>query len=412
MTPIVNNELDFSKQEQFSQDYLLAVMTPDQKVIWMKYYNLVLSKMAIPTQSSYVSRIMKLISIIKKSRFEDFAKEDFEHFIIQLRSETENIRTQNIFKQTIKTFFRWFYLNHLEQPLPDFFKFKFLNREAVGEAVIADDLLSDDQVWKIVNHGRTLRDQALIALLFEGFARISEILRLKIKDIKEDPKGFTFINKKITKLGQRGRVGEYEVRPIVVNRSLIYLKNWLSIHPDNQNPEAYIFITTYGGHTHTMTRQSALAMIKVAAKKAGIEKRVFCHLVRYSAISGGRDKGLSDKQTRHKAGWTVNSDRLKTYDKFSKNTVLEQAREMGLVTERKRSEEGQICPRCKTMNYDSKFCRTCFTDLTIPYEPETYLREEIEKRDKEVEGLQIQVSNLVLELLKIQKTVIAIKKNL
>jgi len=157
-----------------------------------------------------------------------------------------------------------------------------------------DNILSEKEVFAIINAGKNLIEQCFIALLYESWGRISEVIRLKIKDIKDDEKGrFTYIQKTVTKLGRKGRQKEYEVRHVVINKSLIYLRNWLHIHPHKNEPESPIFGTvhTHNGKWVQISRATAYRIVVDVAKCARIKKRVFPHLLRHSVITIERNRG-------------------------------------------------------------------------------------------------------------------------
>jgi integrase/recombinase XerD len=62
-----------------------------------------------------------------------------------------------------------------------------------------------------------------------------------------------------------------------------YLASWLDIHPQKNNPDAYLWIMIRGKDSgHQLQYAAFHKLIKTLAEKASIKKRVYNHLFRHS----------------------------------------------------------------------------------------------------------------------------------
>jgi integrase/recombinase XerD len=164
---------------------------------------------------------------------------------------------------------------------------KFVIVKAKGKKLESENLLTEEEVDRIISCSIGIRDKALISFIYELGARIGEVQNCKMKDVKEHPYGFH-----ITLDGKTGP------RQVVLHKNQAWLKKWLENHPNPDDPEAPLFTTTreynetsYGKNkkkyakeeprSHTPLRAMSISyLLKKAARKAGIKKRVYCHLLR------------------------------------------------------------------------------------------------------------------------------------
>jgi len=118
-----------------------------------------------------------------------------------------------------------------------------LYREITRNHKFSDKLVSEQELKALINHAQHPRLRALIAMLYDGAFRISELTNAKLKDI-EWSGDYALI--KI-----RGKTGE---RRVPLTKSLPYLRAWLQVHPQRGDPEAYIFAVLGGGKVKNLNR--------------------------------------------------------------------------------------------------------------------------------------------------------------
>ena len=115
----------------------------------------------------------------------------------------------------------------------------------------------------------SLRDKAIMELIYSSGLRLSEIVRLNPIDLNLSDKSLTVIGK-----GDKTRM-----LPIG-NEAIKSLRSWLSCRNELANPEEEaIFV---GSRGNRLSRRSIQSRIKHWARKNGIQQDVYPHLLRHS----------------------------------------------------------------------------------------------------------------------------------
>ncbi len=137
---------------------------------------------------------------------------------------------------------------------------------------LPEDLLSEEEIEKLINACGHPRDRALVASLYESGARISELGNLKIKHVKFDQYGAVLM--------VDGKTGMRRVRIIF---SSPYLATWLENHSFRDNPEAFVWVGIGTVGRNVPMQYGAIRMLlKRIAERAGIKKKIHPHLFRHS----------------------------------------------------------------------------------------------------------------------------------
>ncbi len=126
-------------------------------------------------------------------------------------------------------------------------------------------VLSKDEIKLMIEKTKNKKHKLLIELLYGTGLRVSEAVNLKIEDLNLD-EPLNIIR------GGKGKKDRQIILPLRLRRKL---KSYLKRRRDN-NP--YLF---HYRDSHISTRQ-AQRIVKNAAIRAGIRKRVFCHALRSS----------------------------------------------------------------------------------------------------------------------------------
>lgn len=118
------------------------------------------------------------------------------------------------------------------------------------EPTVTDqDLLTEDEIKRMVEACRETRDKAFIGLLRDSGGRIGEIRALRVGDIDFDATG-AWANI------PRGKTGQRRVRVVTF---AAYLREWLKAHPRKDDREAPLFVAfgNAGGRRPSPTRPCA-----------------------------------------------------------------------------------------------------------------------------------------------------------
>jgi len=298
----------------------------------------------------YVQQLLKIAEILGKD-FDKATKEDIERVVSEIQRRNYSAWTKKDYKSTIKRFYKW--LNG-DKEYPELVKW-IKTTLPKKDTKLPSDLLTEDDIKKMVDACRNDRDKALIFTLYESGARIGEICSLRIKDVKFDEYGSILI---VT-----GKTGMRRVRIIAADP---YLRAWMNKHPQRDNPEAYLWIKE---NLKPMSHAAISKVIKKAAEKAGIKKRVHAHLFRHSRATF-LAKYLTEAQLCQYFGWTQGSKMASIYVHLSGRDMDKALLGIYGIKLKEKKEEGKlkpkICPRCKERNaYNAVFCSRCGLPLDI-----------------------------------------------
>lgn len=163
---------------------------------------------------------------------------------------------------------------------------------------------------KLFEQATCLRDQVILALLFDGALRVSEVIGLNITDLKEIYKNKVFITYREDTNNPDAAVKYYSTGYIFVSdatRDLIirYINEYLSYIDTN-----YFVFNMYGDTKYQpMRRNNIEKLISRLSKKAGLSKEVTPHMLHHGQAvlmlkNGARMEHIQDK-LRHKSPVTT-----------------------------------------------------------------------------------------------------------
>lgn len=215
---------------------------------------------------------------------------------------------------------------------------------------LPEDILNEEDIEKLLNACTNLRDKALIAFLFESGARKGELLALKKNSVVFDSLGAVITI-------PSGKTGSRRIRVVF---SASYLRQYIENHP-NTDKDSFLFCSNrypFGSFSNSGLKWQ----LKDIAKRAGITKNVFPHLLRHSAATR-LAKHLSEQSLKTYLGWTQGSSMASIYVHLSGQDVDPDILRMnGIEVENIPVPSLQVgrCPRCKELNPEtSLYCGKC-----------------------------------------------------
>jgi len=259
------------------------------------------------------------------------------------------------------------------------------------------EILTEDEVKRMIEATPNQRDKAIIALLFDAGIRSGELANMKVKDVD------------LT--GEPGHIivdGKTGMRRIPIFFSAPYLARYMD--SGNRDPKDYLFLTI-GSWSNTgipVDAKGISKMLKLIAKKAGIQKRMYPHLFRHSRASWYANK-MTEQQLKVFFGWVGDSKMAATYVHLSgrdiDNAALQANGKVVRIEETMPRLTSRKCPRCQEENaVSSLHCSRCGATMdiaTLMKERELHqsLEEaassEIEEKDKyERHDIKKKISNL------------------
>ena len=139
-------------------------------------------------------------------------------------------------------------------------------------------------------------------MCLHGGKRISEVLSLRVESIDFETRIVTFLQSKT-----RGFIKE--VRITYPEDFMLQLKNYIG------DRQGIVFITAWGIKKEVSRRQLNRSL-KLAAKSAGIEKKISPHVFRTTLITYLSSQGFADSEIMKVTGH-ASSSMIAMYDKTS-----------------------------------------------------------------------------------------------
>lgn len=335
----------------------------------------------------YLLDMRKLSNMLKKP-FPEANKEDIRRVVGEIEQSALAPESKKCFKIMLRKVYR--YVREVDEKgvYPPEVKWISIAIQK-NHKKLPEELLAEDEIKEIIRSCKNVRDKALISSLAESGCRVSEIGLMKIKNVSFEGHG--------AKLTVNGKTG---MRKILVIHSTAYLQEWINQHPHNDNPDSYLWYNPQG---ELLTYSRITAILKDAAKIAGIKKRVYPHLLRHTRATRLASI-MSEAAMKQYFGWAQSSKMCGIYIHMSgevtdnailKANGIEVKKE---VVESKLKQE--ICLRCKTKNgATNRCCQHCGLILDEEYAQETIKKDADRMQADEIMNKLMQDAE-ILELIK------------
>lgn len=348
-------------------------VSEENQRITLEYMQKTMRKVA-QTTIEYNRAIMEFVLTHIKNDLDKLTIDDIEDYQLAVDNWTRkdgrpiSNTTKSQYIVGFKRFLRWYGKRYNEQylKLAD-------NLEKYGKpkGKLPSDMLTKDEILKMVDAATEPRDKALIAVLAESGCRIGELLACRIKDVERVPDGarITF---------PEGKTGS---RTILISYMAQRLFTWLDNHPDKHNPDAPLWSTKMirkskksGERAYrSIDYNTCYGILQDAVVKAGITKRVHPHLFRHTRATV-LAQSLNEPMLRKYLGWAPGSNMPAVYLHISNADADLAIRELYGLTDKKTEKGFQVgkCPRCQAVvPVESQYCGTCGMPLTKDAEKDT-----------------------------------------
>ncbi|RQD89936.1 site-specific integrase [Methanosalsum natronophilum] len=311
-----------------------------------------LKKSTITSHISYAKRFLEeMYKLGIEKELPDVDQYDYERVIMHLEDEKGlSKNTIRNYKKFIKKFFRWY----TDGEIPKWVK--NLKLEDIDSTVQPHELLTQEELDKILDTCTHPRDKALIAVLADGGMRIGALASCRLKHIEFNDYGAMIY---ISKTSQSRKTTTAKGIPLTWSSG--YLSQWYSLHPLKDDPEAPLWVTK-NQNREPMSYKSLRMLIKQTAEKSGVKKRVNPHSFRHYAITNWILDGLNEQEVKHRAGWSKGSTQMfKVYANFTDQQINDGIYEKyGLKKDNSRHVTLEKCPRCSNiLRSTDKFCSQC-----------------------------------------------------
>ena len=322
------------------------------------------------TRYSYLGTLHFFCKFAGQRPFRALAKEDIVEFLgrvkyrgfqedgyrarVKARAKTElSTSTLNLHKHVLKKFVR--YVHGATDSYPECVAWIRVKANC-GKEKTAEELLTQQEVEAIIASTESPRDRALVSLMAESGARLGEIITARIRNVLFNDRGFS--------LSVNGKTG---TRTIPLCASEQDLKEWLnSYHPYKGDPEAPLFTSYAEKRNRTNLKEEGVGeLIRKAAARAGISKRVYPHLFRHTRATELARLGWTEPMLKKFFGWDKNSRMPSVYVHLAETDVEDKYYEMYGRGEKKTAvaspaDRVLTCPSCQQRNPTGYvFCFRC-----------------------------------------------------
>ena len=188
---------------------------------------------------------------------------------------------------SVKSFFNFLMINDRIESSPA----EFIQMPKFGRQL--PDILSTDEIDRIIatidtSSVKGLRDQAMLEVLYSCGLRVSELISLKIQDL-------FFGEGYIRVIGKGDKQRLVPISAIARER----IQRYLDKRPGGRSNIETVFLNNRGSQ---LTRVMVFTILKEAARRAGINKRISPHTFRHSFATHLLEGGASIRQVQEMLG--------------------------------------------------------------------------------------------------------------
>ena len=322
----------------------------------------------IRTQIKHLYHIRRFYRLLKnpKKDFRQLTREDMQATMARMEGTEYGVETKRNIKVVVKYF--WKHLKGDDEFYPQEVRWLKTSGDR-KDRKLPEDMLTEDEIRQMIESATTLRNKAIIAILYDTGCRIGELLNIRKKDVN--------LSTTPAHVLLDGKTGQRQV-PVIF--SAPYVAQYLNFIKEKKPNEPLWTSYNNGKDTDRRTDYAGIAkMLKVTAKKAKIEKRVHPHLFRHSRATAYANK-LTEQQLKNMFGWTNSSTMAATYVHLSGRDIdsaVMQANGLKLKEDTTEPKlKAKVCQRCQFSNtMDSKYCNRCALPLDAELAAETQSHE-------------------------------------
>jgi integrase/recombinase XerD len=274
------------------------------------------------TISAYKRDLAKLSSFLGNMNLSSITPDEIARFEISLRADNLSSGTINRMDSTLRSFFKHLQVEHgFANPTLEIASSKSARR--LPKALTITQILAMIDSAYRESDPITLRDQAMLELLYSSGARVSELIGINVNDLSTTSTS----DGEITTLKIRGKGSKERIVPLgsfatkaIEKYSVRIRPNLLAKGPENT---LALFLNARGSR---ISRQSAWQMVLNSAKDAGVTDHVSPHVFRHSyathLLDGGADIRVVQELLGHASVTTTQIYTLITIDKVRESYSL------------------------------------------------------------------------------------------
>lgn len=235
------------------------------------------------TIKSYIGSIIVFLSFHKDKKIEELNAEDWVRFNLEYIIQNKySVSFQNQVCNAVKLFFSKEFgifvpIENIERP---------------RKTQVLPNVLSADEVKKILSSCINLKHRAMLSLIYSAGLRRSELINIKVKDIDSD---------RMTLHIRQSKGNKDRVLPLS-GKILELLREYYKAY----KPKDYLFEGQYGG---AYGKRSIQLVFNNALRKSGVKKKATLHTLRHSnathLLEAGTDLRYIQTLLGHKSSKTT-----------------------------------------------------------------------------------------------------------
>jgi len=369
-------------------------------------------KVNINTIDADLISILHLSNYLKDKSFKKATRQDIMNFSDYLKEKQGlSESTTSLYLMKLKRFYKYvsepnMYANgKMDQKdikYPD--SVRWITYEDNGKDLPIDNIPTRKEIKKLFNNCKDVRDQVIICSLLDGGLRKSELIGLKMRNVKfdDDLKKFYFILPKKTR-GQK--TGQRFIQLFLIGSSTAYFKDYLNHHRYKNNPDAPFIYTEDASvkgnnpEDYKIGEMGITEIIHRIVKDSGIKTHITPHTLRHISCTWCCMKGFNEAMLRERFGWSPRSKMPSRYVHLAntdmKNKIMEILGIKKEELEQKDELQPKVCWNCGEENgFSYTYCYKCGVNLK---------QEEVEPKKQSYEHLYKQMQNIQEQLEEMRK---------
>lgn len=254
---------------------------------------------AISTLGLYALRLRQFFETVKKP-IEQITANDIRFYLYYIQDTTKcSDITLDCTRSIIATFFKWAnaegYIS--SNPCISIRPIKCVKKERTH--------LSEVEIETIRNSCKTLRDKAIIEVLYSTGCRVSELINIKISDLD-------FSKKEVTLFGK----GSKFRKSYINTRAELAINEYLKSRTDNSEN---LFVSLRAPHDK-IKKATVEKVVAELGINAGLTRKIFPHLIRHTTATIGLQRGMNIVEIQKMLGHE-NVETTMVYAKVAEETV-------------------------------------------------------------------------------------------
>lgn len=356
-----NGKIDIHNYKQ-KFEWIVKRIETKQDLLPSNIKTLLNYKQSLVVEGLSYPRMLKLLDVMLRislwlgKDFKEVTRKDIDKLVEKIQSnDNRSAWTKQGYMVSIKRFFKWFYKSDEYPELVKHIK----TSVAKNCEKIPEEMLTEEEVIKIIDVAENYRDRALVSLLYETGGRVGELGSLSIKHVElNDSEGYVTLH---------GKTG---ARRVFIKSSVPYLRKWLDVHPLRNDKDSALFVGIWCvGKNKPMNYEAIRKQVAELIKKAKVDKPANPHNFRHSRATFLAGY-LTEAQLNYVMGWQPGSDMASVYVHLNGKDVNDAIRTIYGLGEEKRIKESKFVPKkcmiCGELNeVNSDICGRCNNPLSF-----------------------------------------------